>query len=591
MSRRLTLLVCDYYLREVSRVVEEEAYGDVEVIPYRADCDHPEAVADSLGEILARLTDAGSVCVLGGHCLCGYEQAGLSGDVTFHPMEQCFEMLIAPEQLDGYMKQGVHLLIPGMLANWRDQYKAWAFDDADAKAFFRESTSRLVLLDTGSTSAANDELEAFAGKAGVPSEKATVGLDGLRLFIRALVAQWREGRLQEDQAGMLQEKERQLADYAMVNDLMSGITALTDEASVVNQVLELFTMFCGPGQVVYQPLTEDGPGEVVFTPPFSTIEEGEAERLAGFTTRYELDEAGGGFTLVIERQGMRYGVVSVKDIAFPQYRQHYLNLSLSITPVIALALSNARTYQKQLAAEERVKGLNEQLKQKLIAVNALNKELEAFTYSVSHDLRAPLRSLDGFSQMLVRDYPEKLDERGQHLLDRVRANAQRMGQLIDDMLRLSRLTRGELSLAQVDLSAIASELAEDLAQGDAGRQVEFVIADGVGARCDGGMLKIVLENLLGNAWKYTGKTSAAVIEFGTAEMEDETAYYVRDNGAGFDMAYADKLFRPFQRLHSDEEFQGTGIGLATVQRIIQRHGGRLWAEGAPGEGAVFYFTL
>ncbi|MET0095128.1 MAG: ATP-binding protein, partial [Sedimenticola sp.] len=153
------------------------------------------------------------------------------------------------------------------------------------------------------------------------------------------------------------------------------------------------------------------------------------------------------------------------------------------------------------------------------------------------------------------------------------------------------LTRGELSLAQVDLSAIASELAEDLAQGDTGRRVEFVIADGVGARCDGGMLKIVLENLLGNAWKYTGKTSAAVIEFGTAEMEDETAYYVRDNGAGFDMAYADKLFRPFQRLHSDEEFQGTGIGLATVQRIIQRHGGRLWAEGAPGEGAVFYFTL
>ncbi|MES9872285.1 MAG: ATP-binding protein [Candidatus Sedimenticola sp. 6PFRAG7] len=592
MSGRLTLLVCDYFQKEVVRVVEEEAFSDVDVVAYSADCDHPDAVAESLERSLSELGEAaGSVCILGGHCLCEFNQQALPDDARFHPMEQCFELFLGPEQLNAYLKQGVHLLTPGMLGNWQGQYAKWAFNDDDAKAFFIESTSRLLLLDTGIDPDGVEKLGAFAAKTGLSWETVNVGLDGVRLFIRALVAEWRTEQHQKDEAGLLQERERQLADYAMVNDLMSGITALTDESSVIDRVLELFTMFCGPGQVLYLPLFDQGPGEMAFTPPFSEVADGMAGWLAGFTARYELDEEGSGFTLIIERQGVRYGVVSVKGIAFPKYRQHYLNLSLSITPVIALALSNARTYQKQLAAEERVKGLNQQLKQKLIAVNALNKELEAFTYSVSHDLRAPLRSLDGFSQMLLRDYPEKMDERGQHLLGRVRANAERMGQLIDDMLRLSRLTRGELTLTQVDLSQIASELAADLKQNAGEREVEFSIADGLTAQCDAGMLKIVLDNLLGNAFKYTGKTPGAVIEFGSTEFEGELAFYVRDNGAGFDMAYADKLFRPFQRLHTEEEFQGTGVGLATVQRIIQRHGGKLWAEGKPGEGAAFYFTL
>ncbi|MEJ1385661.1 MAG: ATP-binding protein [Candidatus Sedimenticola sp. (ex Thyasira tokunagai)] len=592
MPKRLTLLVCDYFHREVVRVVEEEKFGNVDVVAYTADCDHPAAVAKTLSHSLAELGEGvGSVCILGGHCLCELDQNILSEDVRFHPMEQCFELFLGPEQLDGYLKQGVHLVTPGMLNNWQAQYQKWGFDDADAKAFFLESTSRLLLLDTGIDPAVVEKLEAFADKAGLPWEGVNVGLDSLRLFLRALVAEWQRGKQQKEQNGMLQEKERQLADYAMVNDLISGITALTDEVSVVERVLELFTMFCGPGQVIYLPLSDEGPGEIVFTPPFSTVDDAETKRLADFTTRYQLDDKGGGFTLVIQRQGVRYGVVSVKDITFPEYRQHYLNLSLSITPVIALALSNARTYQKQVAAEERVKGLNQQLNQKLITVNALNKELEAFTYSVSHDLRAPLRSLDGFSRMLVRDYPDRLDDRGQHLLERVMVNAQRMGQLIDDMLRLSRLTRGELTLAQVDLSQIASAMAADLQQTAEERQVEFVVADGCIAQCDAGMLTIVLENLLGNAFKYTGKRAQAMIEFGATEAEGEATFFVRDNGAGFDMAYADKLFRPFQRLHTDEEFQGTGIGLATVQRIIQRHGGKLWAEGKPGEGAAFYFTL
>ena len=221
----------------------------------------------------------------------------------------------------------------------------------------------------------------------------------------------------------------------------------------------------------------------------------------------------------------------------------------------------------------------------------VNKELEAFSYSVSHDLRAPLRSIDGFSKAVLEDYEQKLDDQGKDYLHRVRAASQRMAQLIDDLLNLSRVTRSDMQHDSVDLSAIAQSIAADLQGMQPDRQVEFVITEGLMAKGDIRLLKLVLENLLSNAWKFTGKHAHAKIEFGAAPHNGKTAYFVRDDGAGFDMAYAEKLFTPFQRLHGMTEFAGTGIGLALVQRIIHRHGGQVWAEGKMEEGATFYFTL
>jgi light-regulated signal transduction histidine kinase (bacteriophytochrome) len=225
------------------------------------------------------------------------------------------------------------------------------------------------------------------------------------------------------------------------------------------------------------------------------------------------------------------------------------------------------------------------------AADAANSELEAFSYSVSHDLRAPLQSIDGFSLALLEDYENLLDDRGNDYLRRVRNATQRMAQLIDDLLKLSRLTRGELNLATVDLSAIARALTEELRKSQPERQVSFHITDGLTATGDPNLLKVVLDNLLANAWKFTGKKEVATIEFSAVEVNGQVAYFVRDNGAGFDMTYADKLFATFQRLHLEREFQGTGIGLSLVQRVIRRHGGEVWAEGRVGEGASFYFTL
>jgi len=244
--------------------------------------------------------------------------------------------------------------------------------------------------------------------------------------------------------------------------------------------------------------------------------------------------------------------------------------------------------------EERTHELqerNESLRRNAAELLAANTELDAFAYSVSHDLRAPLRSIDGFSQILLEDYAARLDEAGRESLHRVRAASQRMGTLIDDLLKLARVTRAEIRTEVVDLSGMARDIAAELRRATPERQVEFAIAPGLKARGDARLLRVALDNLLRNSWKYTAKQPGPRVEFGSVEANGGQAFMVRDNGAGFDMKYADKLFGVFQRLHSAAEFEGTGVGLATVRRIINRHGGRIWAEGAVDQGATFYFTL
>jgi PAS domain S-box-containing protein len=225
------------------------------------------------------------------------------------------------------------------------------------------------------------------------------------------------------------------------------------------------------------------------------------------------------------------------------------------------------------------------------ASDAANRELEAFSYSVAHDLRAPLRGLDGFSQALLEDYGPKLDETGQRYLRRVRESAQHMAQLIESLLSLARITRSEPRSERVDLSELARTIVERLVAAHPTRTVDIRIADGLIATGDSRLLGIVLENLLGNAWKFSRHQARATIELGARTEGERRVFYVRDDGAGFDMAFAAKLFGVFQRLHTTAEFEGTGIGLATVQRIIQRHEGQIWAEGRVGGGATFYFTL
>jgi len=247
--------------------------------------------------------------------------------------------------------------------------------------------------------------------------------------------------------------------------------------------------------------------------------------------------------------------------------------------------------ERDAALQQAHDELEQRVEERTKELATINKELESFSYSVSHDLRAPLRSIDGFSQALLEDYGDKLDSGGRDDLQRVRHAAQRMSVLIDDMLNLSRVTRSAMRREKLDLSAVAKSIARELQEAEPGRQVEFVIESGLKAMGDSQLLRAAMENLLRNSWKYTSGHPSARIEFGKNELNGKCPFFVRDDGAGFDPRYADRLFGAFQRLHAETEFPGTGVGLATVQRIIHRHGGEIWAEGAVEKGATFYFTL
>lgn len=270
-------------------------------------------------------------------------------------------------------------------------------------------------------------------------------------------------------------------------------------------------------------------------------------------------------------------------------------LEISLSPIETaeglLVSSSIRDVTERQRANDQMRTLNESARRHAAELEVVNKELEAFSYSVSHDLRAPLRSIDGFSLALLEDYADRVDEAGQVHLRRIRAAAQRMAQLIDDMLKLARVTRSEMRMEKVNLSAMARAVLDDCRKAEPDRRIDCLIQENVEGFGDPRLLHLVLENLLSNAWKFTSKTAGAKIEFGVNKNNGTAIYFVRDNGAGFDMAYSQKLFGAFQRLHPITDFPGTGVGLATVQRIIHRHRGLISAEGAEGKGATFTFTL
>jgi light-regulated signal transduction histidine kinase (bacteriophytochrome) len=278
-----------------------------------------------------------------------------------------------------------------------------------------------------------------------------------------------------------------------------------------------------------------------------------------------------------------------------------INVSLTVSPIydssgkVIGASTIARDFTERKRAEEELKTYREHLedlvKERTVELEAANKELQTFSYSVSHDLRAPLRTIDGFGQALLEDYDNKLDAQGKDYLTRIRTATRHMAELIEDMLRLSRITRAEINIAEINLTEIAQSVIDELRKSEPQRNINIIIAEGLKDKADARLIRIALENLLGNAWKFTSKQPDALIEFGSTKEGKKTVYFIRDNGAGFNMSYVDKLFIPFQRLHTENEYPGTGIGLATVRRIIFRHGGTVWAEAQVGKGATFYFNI
>jgi len=289
---------------------------------------------------------------------------------------------------------------------------------------------------------------------------------------------------------------------------------------------------------------------------------------------------------------LKHGFVRNLEIDYVDKDGRFTPVEINATAVETMGgtviMTLCRDITERKKAEDEIRQLNESLEQR---VRERTIELEAFSYSVSHDLRAPLRAIDGFSQALLEDYENKLDAQGKDYLTRIRTSTLLMAELIEDLLKLSRITKTDMDIVPVNLTRIAQAIIDELQKTHPQRIVNIKIAGSMEDSGDPRLIRIVLENLLGNAWKFTGKKTMAEIGFGSTTKDNKKVYFIRDNGAGFDMEYAERIFAPFQRLHSVEEYPGTGIGLATVKRIIHRHGGTVRAEGSPGEGATFYFTL
>ena len=373
---------------------------------------------------------------------------------------------------------------------------------------------------------------------------------------------------------LINERERLAVTLASIGD---GVIAVDTNGCVVlmNRAAADLTGW-SPAEAMGQPLTEvlqvvrEEDGMPVALPVTEVMASGKLIELAPNS-------------LLISRDGSRR---SIADSGAP------IIDGTGATIGAVLVFRDVTERQRQ---EAQIRQLNAELEQRVeertAQLEVALRELESFSYSVSHDLRAPLRHITGFSAALEEEYCDLLDDPGKDYLHRIVRAASRMGILIDDMLQLSRLVRAPMHRIPLDLSDMAREILQELRGAAPERQVQTVVAEGMTASGDPVLARAVLENLLGNAWKYTGKRELAVIEVGEAEVEGKSAFYVRDNGAGFDMAYADKLFQVFQRLHRDDEFEGTGIGLASVRRIVQRHGGQVWGDGAVEQGATFYFTL
>jgi signal transduction histidine kinase len=368
----------------------------------------------------------------------------------------------------------------------------------------------------------------------------------------------------------------------------------------------MYTIELGPGGVVY---LVDRRGQIAAHPELAP--DGELRDVSSVPSVQKALRGEGGTDIAFDPVAQEVRVVGYASVpgygwgvmaeqptrtAFAARNRELRHLGL-VYGLVALASGTFAYWILQMLTERRraayqISALNADLQRWTAEIEEANKELEAFSYTVSHDLRTPLSSIDGFSQALLEDYAATLDARGQDYLQRICEATQRMADLIDALLDLSHVTRAALVCEAVDMSALARAIATDLQRREPTRQAEFVIADGLVAHGDARWLDVVLENLFSNAWKFTARQPQAHIEFGSLPQHDGSlVFFVRDNGVGFDMAYVDKLFRAFQRLHGRTEYPGTGVGLATVQRIIQRHGGRIWAEGAVGEGATFYFTI
>ncbi len=616
MASKLCLLVCQNFLAEAAAIVAEENFADVQVAAFAPTCIRPAGDADTIGRRAAeRAAQDCDVAVFGGYCLNGLvtPERGVSGanNVQVASVPRCLEFAAPARLVDAQIAAGAYLLTPGWLSHWRRTMTQWGFDQPTAREFFAETTQKLVLLDTGTDAQSDRHLRELADFLALPGEVIPVGLDLLRLRLIRVVLEWRLKQRMDAAARTAAHAKQQMADYAMAFDLIGGLTDLRHEGEVAAHILDIIAMLCAPARLCYLMLVEGRPGGFFSRAADATFDAAMRERLVEFRGDYALADAGSGFTLRLGNLGETLAVVAVDGLTFPQRGEHYLNLMLSLRPVFVLGILNARTFERLERARSLLqediterRRAEAQLNATLAELKRSNAELENFAYVASHDLQEPLRMVTSYLQLLEMHYEDQLDSDAHEFIGYAVDGAQRMRQLINDLLEYSRVSTRAAPFAPTDCELILSYVLHDLQESieECGATITHdplptLMAD----RTQMGQL---LQNLITNALKFRG-TAPPVVHVSAHETFEvsETLrpaqgrlskvweFSVRDNGIGIAAQDQERIFGLFQRLHTREEYPGTGIGLAVCQKIVERHGGRIWVESAPGQGARFHFTI
>lgn len=588
MAASLHLLVCQYYIREVEAIVREEGFEDVSVSAYPDVCVHPQT--ERLREAERLFDDAGRqdrTTLLVGACF--MMRPGKQGFVEdrlhkVHRVELCFHLLLNRRLVEWYVSQGAYLVTPGWLEAWDRHLAEWQFDQATARAFFAETTRQLVLLDTGVDSDAGARLTACADYLSLPCSVIPVGLDHLRLVIAGIVQQWRRDEMRQTVAAVTGQAHRKLADYMLAFDLLVKLARIMDEPAAIRVIIDLFGMLFGAGEVTYVTVADGEPGQVHSTRPRSSDDRPASVWVTRLKDGQDYTVTDTGFCLRIKYQESTVGVLCADAMAFPQHEQDYLNLALGIVHLCGLAIANARAMaERDLAAAE--------LRNTSTELARSNAELEQFAYVVSHDLQAPLRRIKAFGELLAEDAGDGLNATARDHLARMQRSADHMQQLIEGLLSYARVSTRGRALSPVRLGPVVQRALEDLAPRlhETGGRVEVGPLPVV--RGDELQLYQVFLNLIGNALKFVAPGRAPTVRITARRVDEREEIRVEDNGIGFSDADAGQLFKPFQRLHSESEYPGSGIGLALCQKIALRHGGVIAAHGTPGQGATFIVSL
>ncbi len=589
MSRSLRLLVCHHYLKEVRDVLQACGYDEVRVSCYPARCLQPSP-ALSEGERAAleafRNRSRDEDLMLLGFCCIGQAAGVLDAlrPTRVHALDSCFSLFINSKKVRRLQAEGAYILTPGWLDEWRGRIEDWGFDRQTAREFFRESVARFVLLDTGVSENSRSEFEEFVDFLGRPGETIDVGLEILEHHVRGVVLEWRLDCLRRESREAGGRTDARLAEQAMALDLLAELTRTMGEEEAADKVMDIFSMLTGAGRVDLVLGSEDTVALLRSTQREPVSPSDAAECLASIRPGEAYSIHPDGFSIRIRFRDLDLGVLAVRQLPLPDRCSDYVNLALSVINLCALAISNARTETARRRAEQELLSKAQELERS-------NADLSQFAYVVSHDLREPLRTVSGFLSILLRKHGAQLDEGAVGYVQQAVAGTQRMERFIRDLLQYSRAGSRAVTLVPVALGEVLASVLQSLqaAIQDSGAVVD-VPNDMPLVLGHAGLLEQLFLNLISNAIKFR-QDALPEIRITVLPCNGDWEISIADNGVGFDMSDSERIFRLFQRLHTTREYEGTGIGLAVCRRIVERHGGRIWAESEKGKGSTFRFTL